>query len=129
MNNEKAYEYLTNAMVMTRPDHKAMQEMGQFYYDKMCFLAECIKSSIAKKRSYDRLELTSKFSESYDFLNRITGKVYFRCTGNEKTHLNVKVTESGSQVVFLFHSIDFYIKNAYNVFELKFSAQRVNHPC
>lgn len=73
MNNEKAYEYLTNDMVMTRPDHKAMQEMGQFYYDKMCFLAECIKSSIAKKRIYDRVELTRKFSESYHFLNRIAG--------------------------------------------------------
>lgn len=70
MNNENAYEHLTNDMVMTRPDHKAMQEMGQFYYDKMCFLANCINSSIAKKRIYDRLGLEGKFSESYDFLNR-----------------------------------------------------------
>ncbi len=73
MNNEKAYEYLTNGMVMTRPDHKAMQEMGQFYYDKMCFLADCINSSIAKKRIYDRIGLTGKFSESHDFLNRTAG--------------------------------------------------------
>lgn len=71
MNNEKAYEYLTNGMILTRPDHKAMQEMGQFYYDKMCFLADCINSSIAKKRVYDRAGLAGKFSESHDFLSRI----------------------------------------------------------
>lgn len=73
MNNEKAYDYLTNDMVMTKPEHKAMQEMGQFYFDKMSFLADCINASIAKKRIYDRLGLGRKFAESEDFLEKTAG--------------------------------------------------------
>lgn len=71
MNNEKAYAYLTSSMTMTIFMHKEIQDIGNYYYDKICFLSDCINSTIAKKRIYERLNLPAKFAESSEFLTSI----------------------------------------------------------
>lgn len=73
MNNEEAYAYLTSTMEMTVLMHKEIQDMGNYYYDKICFLNECINSTIAKKRIHERLNLPIKFTESSEFLAGIYG--------------------------------------------------------
>lgn len=93
MNNEKAYEFLTATMEITLLNHKELQDMGNYYFDKICFLKDCIDCSIAKKRLYERLELHRKFWESQDFLGRLQGMAnqYY-----DKMVSQYKVCESGA---------------------------------
>lgn len=73
MDNETAYERLTNSMLLTLNDHRAMQDMGAFFYDRLSLLADCVQCSIARKRIYGRQGLQEKLSASVEFLNAFHG--------------------------------------------------------
>lgn len=93
MNNENVYAYLSSTMAMTIFMHKEIQDMGNYYCDKICFLADCVNNTIAKKRIYERLSLSAKCMESTDFLASIYETVNRHYDDMVKQY---KVCESGA---------------------------------